>query len=330
MRKSIACLLAAVVFLTFATCALAKDEVDLDALIKQLQDKDPIVRLKAAKSLGKLGSKAKEALPALTDCLKDKDPDVRSVVRNAIESIKAPPEKGNPKLEEILKELKSKNVTIRLKGAAKLGELGENGKPLAQALTEAMMETYPRYREKYFEALEKVDPDSQKFILTFLSENDPDKKFEAIDGMENLGEDGKACIPVLIKIFYRDKSGFLSKDLSFAQKIVPVLVKMGPEDKTVAQAVLAAVSTQNRLPIDSPLRTKAIEAARDLKTDPKNTVKALISALADPMCRLAAVEALGAMGKDAKDAAPVLMKLKFDMNKEVREAAVAALEQIKE
>jgi HEAT repeat protein len=330
MRNPLTWLLATLFLFSLANLALAKADDDVEALIKQLQDKDAVVRLKAAKSLGSLGGKAKDALPALTEALKDKDPDVRAVARNAIDSIKAAPEKGNPKLEEIAKDLRGKNAAARLKAATKLGEMGEAGKPIASALVEAMLDTYPRNRDKYFEALEKVDPESQKLILVLLTENQPEKKLEAIDGMENLGEDGKACIPVLVKFFYLDKSGKLSRDLSFASKIVPVLVKINPDDKAVAQAVLAAVSTQNRLPIDSGLRAKAIEAARDLKTDPKVVAKALISALMDPMCRLAAVEALGSLGKDAREAVPVLTKLKFDMNKDVREAAITALDAIKE
>ena len=53
----------------------------VDELVKQLKNKDEIVRFKAAKALGKLGAEAKGAIPALTEALKDMDEDVRAVAK---------------------------------------------------------------------------------------------------------------------------------------------------------------------------------------------------------------------------------------------------------
>jgi HEAT repeat protein len=72
-----------------AAPVLAADKADVAKFIKQLKSKDEIVRLKAAKSLGKLGADAKDAIPALTDALKDDDDDVRSVAKAALAKIKA-------------------------------------------------------------------------------------------------------------------------------------------------------------------------------------------------------------------------------------------------
>lgn len=328
MRKIFACILAALLALTL-TATAADEKPDVEALIKQLKDEDAVVRLKAAKALGKLGKKAKEAIPALTALLKDKDADVKSVAKNALESIKSGNSTGDAKLDDIVKDLKNKNVATRNKAIAKLGDLGEEGKPGAQALVELMVSVWPKDKDRFLDALEKIDPESQKLILALLTETEADKKLEAVDGMENLAEEGKACIPVLLKFFYLDRQGKLTRDFSFAQRIMPALVKINPEDKTVVAAVLAAVSVQGRLP-DSALRQKAIETVKDLKADPKLVFNALSSATNDPMSRLQAVEAMGLMGKDGTIALTLLMKLKFDMNKDVREAATAAIEAIKE
>jgi HEAT repeat protein len=328
MRKIFACILAALLALTL-TASAADEKPDVDVLIKQLKDDDAVVRLKAAKALGKLGKKAKDAVPALTALLKDKDADVRSVAKNALEAIKGGGDAGNGKVDDIVKDLKSKNAATRMKAVIRLGELGEEGKPAAQPLVEFMMESWPRNREKFFETLELIDPESQKLILAFLTEMEADKKLEAIDGMENLAEEGKACVPVLLKFFYLDRTGKLTRDFSFAQRIIPALIKINPEDKGVITAVLSAVSVQGRLP-DSMLRQKAIESVKDLKADPKLVLKALTSALNDPMSRVQAVEAMGLMGKDGKEALPLLNKLKFDMNKDVQMAAMAAIDLIKE
>lgn len=73
----------------FVLASQAKDDDDVAALIKQLKDNDAAVRLKAAKTLGTMGAKAKPAIAALFEALKDPDEDVRSVVQNAIASIAA-------------------------------------------------------------------------------------------------------------------------------------------------------------------------------------------------------------------------------------------------
>src|SRR5262249_21153280 len=153
---------------------------------------DAIVRLKAAKALGKLGPKAKSALPALTALLKDKDEDVRSVAKNAVEAIKGNGGgTGDAKIDDIVKDLKSKNAVTRMKAVTRLGDLGEEGKAAAPALVEFMLESWPRNREKFLDTLDKIDPESQKPILNFLSETDAEKKLAAIDEMEALGEGGK-------------------------------------------------------------------------------------------------------------------------------------------
>jgi HEAT repeat protein len=326
MRRIFAGILAVMLLVTVA---VADEKADIDALVKQLKDSDEIVRLKAAKALGNLGPKAKSALPALTAVLRDKDADVRSVAKNAIDAIKGTGGSGDAKVDDIVKDLKSKNAATRMKAVTRLADLGEEGKAAAPALVEFMLESWPRNREKFLDTLEKIDGESQTHILSFLSEMEAEKKLAAVEEMENLGPEGKACLPLLLKFFYLDRMGKLTQDFSFAQRIIPAMIKINPEDKAVIAAVLSAVSVQGRIP-DSVLRQKAIEAAKELKVDPKLLVKAYTSALNDPMSRLQAIEAMGLMGKEGTDALPVLMKLKFDMTKEVREAAQTAIEQIKE
>ncbi|MCP4626247.1 MAG: HEAT repeat domain-containing protein [bacterium] len=61
----------------------------LKRLIDDLKSRDVLVRLKAAKSLGKLGPKAKNAVPVLSEVAqKDVDEDVRKVASRALENIK--------------------------------------------------------------------------------------------------------------------------------------------------------------------------------------------------------------------------------------------------
>lgn len=74
--------------LAASQAAMSQAKADIPELIKQLKDKDEFVRLKAAKSLGKLGADAKDALVPLQEvAAKDADADVRAVAKQAVETI---------------------------------------------------------------------------------------------------------------------------------------------------------------------------------------------------------------------------------------------------
>src|SRR5262245_42258360 len=96
----------------------ADEKTNVPALIKQLKDKNEIVRLKGAKTLGKLGAAAKDAVPALTEAAaNDDDADVRSVAKKALESIKGADKKESKELAEIVKGLRSNIKGERTKAA---------------------------------------------------------------------------------------------------------------------------------------------------------------------------------------------------------------------
>lgn len=67
-----------------------QSESDLKRLIDDLASTDPLIRLRAAKSLGKLGPKAAAAIPSLTKVAReDPDEDVRGVAAAALASVGA-------------------------------------------------------------------------------------------------------------------------------------------------------------------------------------------------------------------------------------------------
>ena len=110
-------------------------------LIEQLTDKDETVRLKAAKELGRLKEKAKDAIPALTAATADLDEDVREVAKKSLpairvalgdrpepvkpDPIKPDPVKVDAKLAPLIKDVKSKDKKMRLAAIAQLEEMGE-------------------------------------------------------------------------------------------------------------------------------------------------------------------------------------------------------------
>lgn len=307
-----------------STAAPAQDKPDVDELVKQLKDKDEFVRLKAAKLLGKLGGEAKEALPALTELLKDQDLDVRAVARNAIDAIRG---RTKTPVDDIVKELRGKN---RLKALEQLAAMGEEAKPAATGLVEVILELPTKGREKYLETLEKIDPEASKLVGPLLmQERDPRKWADVFDTVDAAGADAKACLPILRRLYLTDITGKLTKDMYVAQRVILTMVKIDPEDKVVIQTVLGALGTTNRGP--TVVRARAFDAIKELKADPRDVTKALISAMNDKVCMLVAIETLGSMGKDARDAVPILMKLKMEQSgasKDIRDAATAALQNI--
>ena len=89
MFKTIAfAILGSALLLGAASAVQAQAAPDVKALIEQLKDKDEANRLRAAKILGRLKEKAKDAIPDLTTALQDPDEDVRSVAKKSLAVIK--------------------------------------------------------------------------------------------------------------------------------------------------------------------------------------------------------------------------------------------------
>jgi HEAT repeat protein len=113
-------------FLAFSfSHSLAADErlareQSAEALIKQLQDKDPEKVCAAAKALRKLGSAAKDASPALKELLKDRNEGVRL---NAAEALWVMHHQTNELLPVYSELLGAANADVRAASAWRLGRL---------------------------------------------------------------------------------------------------------------------------------------------------------------------------------------------------------------
>jgi len=91
---------------------LQTQQSDLQRFIQDLQSPDELIRLKAAKELGKLGGAARDAIPALQKVLQDPDEDVRRIAANSIERIQSagvgtmtPRQITNQELEALLRNM---------------------------------------------------------------------------------------------------------------------------------------------------------------------------------------------------------------------------------
>lgn len=126
-------------------------------LIQQLQDQDEIVRLRAAKELGKLAAAAAAALPALQNATNDKDEDVRRVAANSIRAIQAALTAGpSEQVERRISELASPDVYVRLKAAKELGKQGAAARQAIPALQKLLEDPDLDVRRVADNAIERI------------------------------------------------------------------------------------------------------------------------------------------------------------------------------
>lgn len=316
--------------LVVAAVALAQGKADVPALVKQLKDKDALVRLKAARELAKLGPAAKEALPALKDALKDDDEDVRAVAKRAIQAIGDTAE-ANPKLADLTKALKDKANANRLKALEGLAKLGPDAKDADRAIVTAMLERWPMNKEEYLGALEKVHPEIHKQVVTFLVDEELRNKSEAVELIAKMRTNGRAAVPLFLAFYQADKAKNFPNGNVISATIMESLGVVDPEGvdsvKTILDGIARPVDPQD-LEQASEIRKRAIKSSLAMKIDGKILTKALIAGMADKDCIIEAINALAKLGPTAKEAVPVLNKAKLDSRAEVREAATAALEKI--
>lgn len=116
------CLLVCAAVAVAAGCG-KKDDAPaegLDALVEELRSPDARTRRLAAEEIGKLGAKAKPAVPALTTALTDTDDGVRA---NAAGALWATGSAAKEAIPALVKALKDRNQDVRLSAAGALGEM---------------------------------------------------------------------------------------------------------------------------------------------------------------------------------------------------------------
>jgi HEAT repeat protein len=159
----------------FLCLVVSVQAADVDDLVKQLKDKDPDMRRKAAKELGDVGADARPAVPALVASLKDNDLFVRRFSAQALGAIGPDAQGALPALQKIVKDGNEKkevqeaavlaigkmgrvsvkflggvvkdpefDVSLRRRAAESLGAIGPDAKDALPALTEALKGVAPK------------------------------------------------------------------------------------------------------------------------------------------------------------------------------------------
>jgi HEAT repeat protein len=154
------------VFGVLLCTGITAQAADIDALIKQLKDKDSDARRAAAKELAEAGKDAQAATPALIKSLGDKDLFVRRFSAQALGEIEADPKVAAPALAALLKDSKEKKE-VQEAAATSLGKMGSAG---ATPLTAAIKDdgTDPDVRRKAIDAVGEIGPDAKSAIPALI------------------------------------------------------------------------------------------------------------------------------------------------------------------
>ncbi len=181
-----------------------EQQTPVQQLIQQLQDPSETTRLKAAKELGKLGSAAREAIPALNNALNDTDEDVRIVAARSLKMIQAA---GGPsdQVQRLIRELQSADETVRLKAAKDLGKLGSAAVEAIPALQKALQDPDDDVRRVAANSIRLIQAGAgpsealQKLIQQL---NSPDElaRLKAAKDLAKLGPAAKDALPALQKL----------------------------------------------------------------------------------------------------------------------------------
>jgi HEAT repeat protein len=340
---------------------------DLPLLIAGLRDNSPRVRGYAVEALGKMGPEARSAVPNLVQVLKEKEtePELRQQAARCLGQIgAAATTEGVPALSEALKD---SEVVVRETAAEALGKFGGQARTAAPSLIAVLADKETTVRRAALAALAQIGPDGKEVLPKLkpsFKDADPEVRRHALDVLGRLGAEAVKDKEALEAL----KAAL--DDMNLCKNALDALARIGPPAKELAKGLtrhlqnekhrLAAVAALGSLlekvkpvpveakvlrPVldelinlfevrDHDLHTKVIEALGKIGSAAVTPLyQALQKAARNdlPYTRYGVVEALGAIGRDArrKEVITTLSQLsKVDPSPQIRDACDQALQRI--
>jgi HEAT repeat protein len=196
---------------------------------------------------------------------------------------------------------------------------------MPQLLT-MLKEGQPFQRRPVVQALGRVGEPAVPTLIELLKAPEPFMRMSALDALRTMGPDAKKAAPALIELVFKETSPV------YRRTAVNALAFIDPEKMTDLFArVKKSGDVNQRLNTYQALYVRAKKGTVTVLLPPKVVVPLLIDGTKDasPSVRLAAVQGLGSMRENAKDAVPALTALAEDPEASVRNAATQALVQIR-
>jgi HEAT repeat protein len=253
-------------------------------------------------------------------------------------------------IADLLVELKDNDVGKRRRAAMSLGSYGADAQMAVPDLIVTLKDKDPFVRRNAEGSLDKIGAPSKaevKALVRILDDPSPELRLRALDALAGVGPDAESALPAVLKLA-RDgdarvraaavralgRAGAHSHD----RVLTPLADAAKDADKTVR--VAAAEALAGELPLDAgdvgvlldllhqpdaEVRVEGAHAAKKIGRDAREARPLLLTALKDPSTdlRRAAMEALVAVGID-KSNLPALEAALKDKDYEVRRFAIAA------
>ena len=266
-----------------------------------LKDASPLRRIQAAQALAALGSNGMWAKPQLVEALNDSDWGVRCAAAGALWAIARDKDLVVP---TALAALKQGDPTTKTEAASLIADIGPSASAATSELAQALSDRDSNLRFAAAQALLYIGPAARSAEPALRerasAETDPTIQYEVKWALYAVNP--PAHIPDIRRSLETDPGG----SLLMVNVLLPL---MGPERRELVPSVMDAIQHPS---LASKRKRAGVSAG-----------------VAEQKARLQGIVILGALGKDAAEATPLLRKLSSsDSDSAIRAAAQEALKLI--
>ncbi|MFL5245134.1 MAG: HEAT repeat domain-containing protein [Gemmataceae bacterium] len=267
----------------------------LEALMEALRaDKVAKVRTASGTGLGRLGPDAAPAVAALAAALKDKDDTTRAAAAEALGRIGRDAGEAVPALLDCLKDKKADRF-VRMFAAFALGRTEGDSAVVVPALSETL-----------------ADPACPS-----------DVRKAAAEALGQIGRSAADSVPILVSALTKEPT---KQTVDIRRAAATALDRIHPEAKAVLPDLKAALKDDDKF-----VRSQILHLLGRLGNEGADAVPDVIQRLKDDQVlevRLAAIEALGALGVNSKEVIEALTAASRSSVAAVRDAAKEALKKL--
>jgi HEAT repeat protein len=259
-----------------------------EKIVENLKDKDPFVRVAAARALAALPPAPEITLPIFEKALKDAD---AATAQYALDALATLGPNGVPRLIELLK-----HKDLRVQVVYVLGQIGPGAAPAVGALAKFIDDQDEQLATETVLALGKIGPNAKAAVPALIKsleqENCPNSH-AILYTLGRIGPNAVAAEPLVVR-------AMKSKDGSLAVVGAWAFTKIGPRTAKPAAAVPVLIAClSDSLP---ETRKAAAEGLADMGPAGRDAAPTLKKALSDESkpVREAAAKALKAVSETAK------------------------------
>jgi uncharacterized Zn finger protein (UPF0148 family) len=238
-------------------------------------------------------------------------------------------------VSRLCRDLKLHDKQTRFAAMDSLAKLGSKGKGASRTLCECLLDQQKEVMVKAAGTLREVNPELHDRVMPMMVDKEYQNRITALRQLGAMGEEGRPAVPILVyfkgSILQGGQAGMHPPSYvsnPHAGLVVEVLGAVAPKDLTWTKQL----SIWFRTDTNPYVRAKAAGLLAQVD-EAKVATELLVKKLAietDLNVRLAIINALGAIGPDAREAEKALSaRASADTSDEIRAAASRALKRIK-